>query len=59
MNQQQVVIQMHRSREFTLHSPQDKYSSPHSVDVYGGFPQALSPETLNKRVLLLSFLQKV
>lgn len=34
-----------RSREFTLHSPQDKYQAHYSVDVYGGFPQALSPET--------------
>ena len=31
-----------RSREFTLHSPQDKYQARYSVDVYGGFPQALS-----------------
>lgn len=31
-----------RSREFTLHSPQDKYQAHYSVDVYGGFPQALS-----------------
>lgn len=31
-----------RSREFTLHSPQDKYQARYSVDVYGGFPQALT-----------------
>lgn len=31
-----------RSREFTLHSPQDKYKTRYSVDVYGGFPQELS-----------------